>query len=41
MPMQTAVCPQCGEPVGGSHHQPVQGVRRAADMDEQFGRMNI
>ncbi|SLM41380.1 Zinc finger, NF-X1-type [Lasallia pustulata] len=41
MPMQTSVCPQCGEPVGGSQHQPVEGVRRAADMDEQFGHMTI
>ncbi|KAI9651441.1 MAG: hypothetical protein M1829_002914 [Trizodia sp. TS-e1964] len=37
MPMQTSLCPQCGSPVGGTHHQPVEGVRRATDMEEQFG----
>ncbi|MCJ1379501.1 hypothetical protein MMC17_002602 [Xylographa soralifera] len=41
MPMQTSVCPQCGAPVGGSHHQAVEGVRPARDMDEQFGRLGI
>lgn len=38
MPMQTAVCPQCGAEVGGTNHQAVAGVRRAMDLDEEFGR---
>ena len=41
MPMQTSVCPQCGSPVGGSDHKSVGGVRRAEDLEGQFGRMAI
>lgn len=41
MPMQTSQCPQCGSPVGGRDHQAVVGVTRAADFEEQFGRMRI
>lgn len=41
MPMQTSRCPQCGAAVGGEHHEAVEGVRRAADMDEQFGRLHV
>lgn len=41
MPMQTSRCPQCGATVGGERHTAVEGVRRAADMDEQFGRLII
>ncbi|KAL8735802.1 MAG: hypothetical protein Q9166_000666 [cf. Caloplaca sp. 2 TL-2023] len=40
-PMQTSRCPQCGAPVGGQGHQAVEGVRRAEDMDEQFGRLHV
>lgn len=38
MPMQTARCPQCGATVGGTNHQAVEGVRRAADWETAFGR---
>ncbi|KAL8838686.1 MAG: hypothetical protein Q9176_004926 [Flavoplaca citrina] len=41
MPMQTSRCPQCGATVGGERHTAVEGVRRATDMDEQFGRLLI
>ncbi|KAL8847376.1 MAG: hypothetical protein Q9221_007563 [Calogaya cf. arnoldii] len=41
MPMQTSRCPQCGASVGGQGHQAVEGVRRAEDMDEQFGRLRV
>ncbi|KAI9791622.1 MAG: hypothetical protein M1816_003708 [Peltula sp. TS41687] len=41
MPMQTSRCPQCNAPVGGQSHQPVEGVRRADDLDEQFGRLEM
>ena len=41
MPMQTSRCPQCGATVGGERHTAVEGVRRAADMDEQFGRLVV
>ncbi|KAL8911017.1 MAG: hypothetical protein Q9171_003753 [Xanthocarpia ochracea] len=39
MPMQTSRCPQCGEAVGGQSHQAVEGVTRASDLDELFGRL--
>ena len=38
MPMETARCPQCGATVGGTHHQPADGVRRAEDLEAEFGR---
>ena len=38
MPMETARCPQCGETVGGTHHRPAEGVTRAEDLEEGFGR---
>ncbi|KAF2671812.1 hypothetical protein BT63DRAFT_180528 [Microthyrium microscopicum] len=41
MPMQQALCPECGEHVGGAHHQPVEGVQRAESIEQQFGRLNI
>ena len=41
MPMQTSTCPQCGAPVGGEHHTAVIGVRRADDLEDQFGRMGV
>ena len=37
MPMVEARCPQCGATVGGTDHQPAVGVRRAADLDAEFG----
>ena len=36
MPMEEARCPQCGEPVGGNHHVPVDGVRRADDIEREL-----
>ena len=33
LPMEEARCPQCGSPVGGTGHQPAEGVRRAEDWD--------
>ena len=41
MPMETSSCPQCGSPVGGRNHEPVGGVRRATDLDMEFGRLGI
>lgn len=38
MPMELARCPECGAQVGGQHHNPATGVRRAADFEGQFGR---
>ena len=38
MSMKTARCPQCGATVGGAHHQPADGVRRAEDLEVEFGR---
>ncbi|KAG5772514.1 hypothetical protein H9Q72_001332 [Fusarium xylarioides] len=33
MPMEEARCPECGEPIGGSRHRPVEGVTRAEEME--------
>ena len=41
MPMETSRCPQCGSTIGGLDHTAVDGVARAADLDEQFGRMRL
>ncbi|KAI1370891.1 hypothetical protein F4677DRAFT_339626 [Hypoxylon crocopeplum] len=44
MPMERAQCPECGAPVGGTNHIPVQGVQRADDIDDlarEVGRMEI
>jgi hypothetical protein len=41
MPMETSTCPQCGATVGGQSHTAVEGVTRATDLDEQFGRMRV
>ncbi|MCJ1286467.1 hypothetical protein MMC26_005812 [Xylographa opegraphella] len=38
MPMQTSRCPQCGATVGGANHRPADGVRRADDLEAEFGR---
>lgn len=36
--METARCPQCGASVGGgAHHDAAEGVRRAEDLDREFG----
>lgn len=34
MPMEQARCPECGSAVGGLHHTPAQGVRRAEELEE-------
>ncbi|MCJ1308217.1 hypothetical protein MMC25_001870 [Agyrium rufum] len=41
MPMEESRCPQCGEAVGGAHHEAAEGVRRAEDLDGQFARMRV
>ncbi|KAK0612029.1 hypothetical protein B0T14DRAFT_500988 [Immersiella caudata] len=33
MPMELAMCPECGAPVGGQNHRNVEGMRRADDID--------
>lgn len=38
MPMELARCPECGAQVGGQHHSPTAGVRRATDFEGQFAR---
>ncbi|OJD33889.1 nf-x1 finger and helicase domain protein [Diplodia corticola] len=36
LPMQLAVCPQCGEAAGGRGHRPAEGVRRAEDLEREL-----
>ncbi|WEW60086.1 hypothetical protein PRK78_005570 [Emydomyces testavorans] len=38
MPMEEAMCPQCGSLVGGRQHEIVPGVTQARDLDDQFAR---
>ncbi|KAJ4263476.1 hypothetical protein NW762_006295 [Fusarium torreyae] len=33
MPMEVARCPECGAPIGGTQHMPVDGVTRAEEME--------
>ncbi|KAI0118538.1 hypothetical protein F4776DRAFT_258264 [Hypoxylon sp. NC0597] len=33
MPMERAMCPECGAPVGGADHRPAEGVQRADDIE--------
>ncbi|KAK1980981.1 hypothetical protein LZ30DRAFT_593677 [Colletotrichum cereale] len=33
MPMERALCPECGATVGGQNHQAVEGVRHAVDIE--------
>ncbi|KAI4740006.1 hypothetical protein E4T50_09547 [Aureobasidium sp. EXF-12298] len=40
-PMVESVCPQCGAPVGGTHHQAAEGVTRATDLEAEFGNMRL
>jgi hypothetical protein len=41
MPMERSRCPQCDSPIGGQNHEAVGGVTRAADLEQQFGRLGI
>jgi hypothetical protein len=41
MPMQTARCPQCNAPIGGSNHQAAEGVQHAGDIEREFGNMRL
>ncbi|KAF7957199.1 hypothetical protein EAE96_002790 [Botrytis aclada] len=41
MPMETSQCPQCGSPVGGHDHRAIGSVRRAIDLELQFGAVRI
>lgn len=40
-PMVESICPQCGAPVGGRHHQAAEGVTRAPDLETEFGNMRL
>lgn len=41
MPMEEAVCPQCGSQVGGREHRLTEGVTPARDLDDQFARLAL
>lgn len=41
MPMEEALCPECGAHIGGRHHQAVEGVVHAHDLEQQFGGMRL
>lgn len=40
-PMVESVCPQCGAPVGGQHHQAAEGVTRATDLETEFSNLRL
>ncbi|KAH6608798.1 hypothetical protein Trco_002144, partial [Trichoderma cornu-damae] len=40
MPMEEARCPECGARIGGQHHQPVEGMRRAVEIEHLASNMN-
>ena len=40
-PTQMSRCPQCGETVGGEHHQVAEGVTQADDIERQFVRTRV
>lgn len=33
MPVEEAICPECGAPIGGQDHTAVEGVSRAQEME--------
>ncbi|RBR18272.1 hypothetical protein FVER53590_00185 [Fusarium verticillioides] len=35
MPMEVARCPECGAPIGGTSHRPLEGVSRAHNMESR------
>lgn len=37
--MEQTVCPECGAPVGGTHHRAVAGVRSAAELEAIANRV--
>jgi hypothetical protein len=39
--MQTARCPQCNAPIGGSNHQAAEGVQHAGDIELEFGNTRL
>ncbi|PYH99758.1 P-loop containing nucleoside triphosphate hydrolase protein [Aspergillus ellipticus CBS 707.79] len=41
LPMEEARCPQCDAPVGGLNHVLAPGMRRADDMDVEFGSAGL
>lgn len=41
MPMERAMCPACGAPVGGQSHRPAEGVQHAGDIERDFGGMSL
>jgi hypothetical protein len=41
MPMQLAMCPECGAGVGGQSHRSTEGVTQARDIEERFGGLAL
>jgi len=41
MPMQLALCPECGANVGGQSHRATDGVTHAHDIEEEFGGLRL
>ncbi|KAG8528998.1 uncharacterized protein KY384_006687 [Bacidia gigantensis] len=40
-PMENALCPECGAPVGGESHEFAEGITRATALEQQFGGMRL
>lgn len=41
MPMEEARCPQCNALIGGTEHQAVEGVRHAADLENELAGLTL
>lgn len=39
--IEMASCPECDAPVGGEHHEMVEGVTRADDLEQDMARLNV